>query len=549
MEGFVPWPREFAERYRAAGYWQDRTISEVMDERFRRYGRRWALISDDGRRYTHGELARLTTRLALHLNALGLALYDRVVLQLHNVPELPITYLAVVKAGGIPIAALPAHREAEIAHFVEASGARACVVPASWKGFDFPEMITRVRQSHPSLATVLVAGGETRSGCVSLEELLKDPIEERVDEGVLPRPDPALPATLQLSGGTTGVPKMIPRTHNDYVYIALQSAEVTGLDETAVGLVGIPQQHNFALATPGLLGFLARGGCEVLSASPDAESLLSLIERHRVTHISAVPALVLSLLNHPRRGSYDLSSLRAAFVGGSKLNREVAVRMRPELGCEVQQVLGMAEGPLLFHRPDDPEEVRWETQGRPISPGDELRIVDPASGEPVPSGEVGELWFRGPATIRGYFRAPEHNAVAFSPEGFYKSGDLVRLHPSGNVVVEGRIKDCINRGGEKISAEEIENHILAHPAVANCAVVSMPDPILGERACAYVVLRPGGQMSLPTLSGFLTEERKIARYKLPERLEVVETLPLTAVGKVNKKALREKIQAELESGR
>jgi non-ribosomal peptide synthetase component E (peptide arylation enzyme) len=207
----------------------------------------------------------------------------------------------------------------------------------------------------------------------------------------------------------------------------------------------------------------------------------------------------------------------------------------------------MAEGPLFWTRRDDPDEVRFETQGRPQSPADEFKIiVDPLTEREADPGEMGELWCRGPHTIRGYFRAEEHNAKAFSVDGFYKSGDLVRLHPSGNIVVEGRLKDCINRGGEKISAEEIENHILSNPKVNICACVSMPDPVLGERACAFIVLKDGQELTLNELNRFLTEERRIAKFKLPERLELVDVLPLTNVGKLNKAAMRAIISEKLE---
>ena len=256
--------------------------------------------------------------------------------------------------------------------------------------------------------------------------------------------------------------------------------------------------------------------------------------------------MIIGMLNYPDRNQYDLRSLEMILTGGQKLNPEVAYRIRPELGCDVQQVLGMAEGPLLWTRRNDPDEVRFGTQGRPQSPADEFKIVDPATEIEVMPGEMGELWCRGPHTIRGYYRAPEHNAKAFSADGFYKSGDLVRLHPSGNIVVEGRLKDCINRGGEKISAEEIENHILANSQVNICACVAMPDPVLGEKVCVFVVLKPGKELTLAELNRFLLEERRIAKYKLPERLELLDTLPLTNVGKLNKVALRAAIAAKLE---
>lgn len=539
--GFIPWPKEFAQQYRDAGYWSDETIGEILEKRFERFASKTALISEDGTELSYSELNRLTTRLAIHLNQLGLKLYDRVIHQIPNSPLSVLTFLGTLKAGAIPIMTLPPHREAEIMHFAKLSGASGYAIPGQAKGFDFQELAGEVQKKCPTMGMVLVAGDAPRPGCHSIDTLLRDPIEERIGAGVLPRPNPDLPAVLQLSGGTTGIPKLIPRTHNDYAYNFLRSAEVCGLDESIAMLIAIPQAHNFAFACPGLLGVLATGGCEVITATVSTDHLMGLIQRHRVTHFVGVPTMILGLLNHPERRKYDLSSLRMILTGGSKLNPEVAVRLRPELGCDVQQVMGMAEGPLFWTRLDDPDEVKLFTQGRPQSPGDEFRIVDLATNEDVAPGEMGELWCRGPHTIRGYYRADEYNAKAFSSDGFYKSGDLVRLHPSGNIVVEGRNKDCINRGGEKISAEEIENHILAHPGVLNCGVVSMPDPLLGEKACAYVVLSPETSLTLAGLCDFLTRERKIARFKLPERLETVEALPLTNVGKVNKKALREHI--------
>ena len=217
------------------------------------------------------------------------------------------------------------------------------------------------------------------------------------------------------------------------------------------------------------------------------------------------------------------------------------------MGRVLTQVFGMAEGLLCYTRDDDPEEVVVHTQGRPVSSDDETRIVD-EDGRPVAEGEVGELHCRGPYTIRGYYRAAEHNRVAFTADGFYRTGDMVRRHAGGNLVVEGRKKDLINRGGEKISAEEIENLILAHPRVLNAAVVAMPDPVLGERACAYVIARPGPVPTLAELNRYLLDERRIAKFKLPERLEVRDRFPTTAVGKVSKQQLRDELRALLEQG-
>lgn len=545
FEGFTQYPEEFSRSYREKGFWKDKTISQVLDERFIRYAENTILIADDGSRYTYQDFDTLVTRLALHLNVLGLKLYDRVVLQLPNDPQVLITYLAILKAGGIPIMALPPHQEAEIGYFAEFTSATALAIPDVFHKNDKQEMASNIMAEKSSaLELVLVSGGKPRTGFFSLDALLADPIEKRENPSILPLPDPDMPAVFQLSGGTTGIPKLIPRTHNDYVYNFLCNAEVCELNQNTVLLSTIPLEHNFAIACPGFKGVISQGGCAVISGNTSPQKTFELIQHHNATHWIAVPAMIIGLLNHPERSKYELSSLEVILTGGSKLNPEMARRIRPELGCDVQQVLGMAEGPLFWVRLDDPEEVKLHTQGRPQSDGDEFKIVDPFGNE-VPAGDVGELWCRGPHTIRGYYRAPEHNAKAFSEDGFYKSGDLVRLHPSGNVIVEGRIKDLINRGGEKISAEEVENHILAHPDVDNCACVAMPDQVLGERACAYIVLKPKSIMTLESLNEFLLNEQRIAKFKLPERLEIIEFLPLTNVGKVNKKTLRKMVSDKL----
>jgi 2,3-dihydroxybenzoate-AMP ligase len=342
---------------------------------------------------------------------------------------------------------------------------------------------------------------------------------------------------FQLSGGTTGLPKVIPRTHDDYLYNSVAFAEVTHFDRDSVLLVSIPAAHNFPLACPGIQGALLLGARIVLAPSPDPETVFRLVEKERVTWIPAVPASVIAWLNHPARTRHDLSSIRALVVGGSRLNPEPARAAWDAFGPVLIQVYGMAEGLLCATRATDSLAVILETQGRPMSADDEVRVVD-ESGRPVPCGEIGELECRGPYTIRGYYRAEEHNRTAFTADGFYRTGDLVRLHPSGNLVVEGRRKDTINRGGEKISSEEIENLLLAHPAVLNAAVVAMPDPVLGERACAFVILRSGATLTLAELSDFLIHDRRVAKFKVPERLELCERFPTTAVGKIAKTALR-----------
>ncbi len=536
LDGVVPFPLDFAQRYRDKGYWRDRPLAREFADAFAAFGPRVAVI-DGERRLSYAEIDRLSDNLALNLLALGLTPLDRVVLQLPNVAEFAVLYFALQKLGAIPIAALASHRYAEASQLTRLAQAAACVYPERQGDFAFAPMIARVKAENPCLRWPIVLG-RPGPGELSLGELIERP-------ATLPKAalaalalDPVDPCIFQLSGGTTGVPKLIPRTHNDYVYNSRTAAEVCGVERDSVLLLALPIAHNLPLACPGLQGFLLSGGRVVLSASTRPEELFPLIEKHRVSHLKVVPALLIRLISHPAVTQYDTSSLRYIQSGGQRLQPEVRLKTRALIpSCFVQENFGMSEGTLFFVRRDDPEEVRLETVGRPISPDDEVRLLDDDDNE-VPDGEVGELCVRGPYTLRGYYGAAEHNAKAFTRDGFYRSGDLMRRHPSGNYMVEGRKKDLINRGGEKISAEEIENLILSHPAVQNVACIAMPDPQLGERMCACVIPRAGHNLTLDELLSFLSG-KEIARFKLPERLELMSDFPLSTFGKVSKKSLVE----------
>jgi 2,3-dihydroxybenzoate-AMP ligase len=546
LEGVVPFPPDFARRYRAKGYWRDKPLREEFAAAFAAHAERVALI-DRERQFTYREIDRLSDNLALNLLALGLKPLDRIVLQLPNVAEFVLLYFALQKIGAIPIAALASHRHNEASQFVCIAQAVACAYPERQGEFAFAPMVRRIQAESPCLRWPIVLGA-AGPGELSLAELIERPAalpRRALDEL---RIDPADPCIFQLSGGTTGVPKLIPRTHNDYAYNSRIASEVCGVERDSVLLLMLPIAHNLPLACPGLQGFVLNGGRVVLSASTRPEEVFPLIERHRVTHIKVVPALLIRLIHSAAARQYDTSSVRWIQSGGQRLQPEVRLRTRELIpGAFVQENFGMSEGLLMFARRDDPEDVRLETVGRPISPDDEVRLLDEDDNE-VPAGEVGELCARGPYTLRGYYGAPDHNAKAFTADGFYRSGDLMRQHASGNYMVEGRKKDLINRGGEKISAEEIENLILGHPAVQNVACVAMPDPELGERMCACVIPRPGASLTLPDLVSFLAAS-EIARFKLPERLELMAEFPLSTFGKVSKKALVEQVTAKLAAER
>jgi 2,3-dihydroxybenzoate-AMP ligase len=544
LDGVVRFPPEFAARYRAKGYWEDRSLRDVFGNLFAKYADRVAIIDGD-KSVTYAQLNERSERLALNLLDEGLQPLDRVIMQLPNVGEFACLYFALQKIGCIPIMALPTHRYREINQFVQLSGAVACATPDKTKDFDYRDVVRRIRDNNKTLRLGIVLG-EAANGFLSLTELIERTSKYTARELNDIQIDPEDPAVFQLSGGTTGIPKLIPRTHNDYVYNSKMAAAVTGVAADKILLNVLPLAHNLPLACPGLQGYFLHGGKVVLSNSTRSQDIFRLIERHRITHIAVVPALLIRLINDPSIKNFDLSSLQVIQSGGQRLQPEVRRRTKELIpSATVQENFGMAEGMLLFVRLDDPEEVRMETVGRPVSPDDEIRLVDDEDNEVSP-GEVGELLARGPYTLRGYYGVPEYNARAFSFDGFYRSGDLMRRHPSGNYMVEGRKKDLINRGGEKISAEEIENLILTHPAVQNVACVPMPDPILGERMCACVILRQGKALTLEQLVGFLMKE-EIAKHKLPERLEIMEDFPLSAFGKVSKKDLTEKIALKLKT--
>ncbi len=536
LEGVVPFPPEFSRRYREKGYWRDRSLAEEFASVFKRYAERIAFI-DRGARVTYSEVDDVSDRLALNLLDAGLAPLDRVVVQLPNVIEFVYLYFALQKIGCISIAALATHRFLEVSQFAKLSGASACVTPDRHGDFDFTEMVRRVRREAESVKFSIVLG-DAPADFLSLAELISRPPKKSAEVLRKLKIDPTDPAIFQLSGGTTGVPKLIPRTHNDYAYNSRIAAKVCGVAGDSVLLLALPIAHNLPLACPGLQGYMLQGGKVVLSVSAKPEDLFALIERHRVTHLKVVPALLIRLISDPDIARYDLSSLRVIQSGGQRMQPEVRIRTKQLIpSATVQENFGMSEGMLFFVRLDDPEDVRLETCGRPLSPDDEVRLVDD-EGKEVPPGEVGELTCRGPYTLRGYFGVPEYNARQFTPDGFYRSGDLMRQHASGNYMVEGRKKDLINRGGEKISAEEIENLILGHHSVRNVACVPVPDPELGERMCACIVLHKGRALSFDELIHFL-EGKDMAKIKLPERLMILDELPLSNFGKVAKKRLSE----------
>lgn len=548
LDGFTPFPDDFAERYRAKGYWEDQTIAQRFHDACIEHAERIA-ICDASTQLSYTQLHQHAEKVALNLLDQGLQPGDIVVLQLGNGLEFACLYFAFQMIGVRPILALHTHRYRELRQFVEIAGAVATFTADKSKDCDFIDIINRIETETTTLTKKFVLG-ENAEGFISINALMTQKSSRDTSDliAIQQQLDPCEPALFLLSGGTTGIPKLIPRTHNDFICNSKLATEYTGIDENSVMLIVLPMAHNLPLACPGMQGFIRKGAKVVLHNNARAEEVFNLIETHKVTHIHVVPALLIKWMNHECINNYDLSSLKVIQSGGQSLQPETRQLTESRLpNCFVQENFGMAEGLLMFVHLDDPREVRLQTIGRPVCGDDEVKLVDD-NGQEVPFGEVGEMWCRGPYTLRGYFRAPEHNANSFTEDGFYRSGDMMRQHESGNYIVAGRKKDLINRCGEKISAEEVENLILSHDSVKNVACVAMPDPVTGEKMCAYVVLQPHKTLEFGELSDYLLSQ-EIAKFKLPERLEVVDHFPLSSFGKVSKKDLVAMITAKLEQER
>ena len=544
LEGCVPWPEDLAARYRAAGLWEGLTVFEMVERTAARDPDRIAVVHED-RRVSYADLLGVAGRLAGSFAALGLRPLDRVVVQLPNGLDFVHVFLALARLGAIPVMALRAHRHTEVEHFIRASGAVGYVIADGASKFDFGEMAAQMQAKFPALRHVVVAG-EPRAGQVALAALLPARgAAVSADEAPIARPDPGEVATMLLSGGTTSISKLIPRTHEDYVLNARLCAQAAGFGPSTVLLAILPLGHNYNLASPGLLGAFHAGGTVVIASSTDTDHVFSLVEREHVTVIAAVVPLITNWLRAGVPQRYDLSSLEVVQNGGARLPPELRSRLRAEFGCMPQEVYGTAEGLINMTRRDDDDEALLHSSGAPVSEFDEIKVIGDDDLE-VADGQAGELVTRGPYTIRGYYRAEAKNAEAFMEGGWYRMGDIVRRR-GRHVYAEGRRKDLINRGGEKINCDEIESLLIAHPKVKWVALVAMPDPVFGEKACACVVPQPGQTPTLEELVAFLRTHR-IAAFKLPERLELMTEFPLSPVGKILKRELRETIEAKLTAG-
>ena len=529
------WPEDVRARYRAAGYWTRETFPAFIEDRTVRFADNLAVAGTDAsgaaQSWSYAELSARVRLAAARLAASGIEPGDRVVVALPNITEYLEVVLGLFRLGALPVFALPSHRELELTQFCVLTDAAALVLAV---GAD--------RIDHAALyATVSAQAADRGVRPPTLIDVATWASGPAGKIPPVPRVDAEQVAFLQLSGGTTGVAKLIPRTHADYLYSVRASAEICGLDASTRALIVLPAAHNFPMSSPGILGVLHTGGAIVLARDPSPRTAFRLIAEHGVTDAALVPPLAQAWIAAARRRRPDLGTLRTVQVGGARLADSVAPAVREVLGARLQQVFGMAEGLVNYTRADDPDELVHGTQGTPISADDELRIVD-ADDRDVPDGAEGALLVRGPYTIRGYYRSPTADIESFTADGYYRTGDLVRRLPSGHLIVTGRDSDLINRGGEKVSTEELEGFTLTHPAVLDAVAVGVPDPYLGERVVLVARTQPDAPQ--PDLIGHLRGVG-LATYKVPDAVVFLDTLPATHVGKNSRRELRRMLATTL----
>jgi 2,3-dihydroxybenzoate-AMP ligase len=547
LPGVVPHPTGAVDRYAAAGAWGTRSLPTAFRQAATIYAGRTALITPDIR-LTYRELDARSDAVAARLLSSGLLPGERVLLQLTNSATAVVAWYGLLKAGLIPVCTLAIHRRLEIEQIGRKCGAVAHLVQADFPSFDLVALAQEVAGLLPAMRQLLTVGAAPGKPGLRIENMQDHEISDTEQAELLQIAeslDVHGPAVLQLSGGTTGTPKIIPRLHAEYRYNADLTSSWWGHTEQSVLAFGLPLAHNAALVN-GL--HAAHGtGAALLLATPPADVMLPMMAKHGATWTMSPPGLAREYLSHP---AFDdaVARLGTWVLTAARVPRPVFDELTGR-GVHVTQAFGMSEGLFLFTPLDAPADLRAQTVGVPISPLDEVRVLRPGTEAEVIEGESGELAARGPYTIRGYLAAPDRDREAFTAEGFYRSGDLVRARRYQGTLsysIEGRVKDLIDRGGEKINAEEVELLVARHPAVAEMALVGMPDPRLGERGCAYVV--PRDPQNPPTLAGICAhlEAEGLAKYKWPERLELIDALPRTQIGKVSKVTLRADIGAKLE---
>ena len=545
LDGFTPYRTEDAKRYKRLRWWGDLTFGDILDRAADRYPDKEAFV-DGASRLTFAQARDKVNRLAISLMNLGIEPTERVLVQLPNWNEFVTVYFALQKIGAIDVLLIDRYRAYEINHLIRLSGAATWVLPWKYRKTDYSPIIQEVlKESHQMKNVIVVRGGDQRDH-LSLEALIEDAelTEKNMAALAQRRPDPMQVAHMGPTGGTTGLPKVVPRTHNDLICSSDHVAKAWEMDATDICLLVGPIGHDLTF-TKGFLVSVLTYGKTVFLDSIDLDNICRAIEREKVTALVWVPTLARRLVGFEGLDNYNLRTLKKMHCGGGASLPDLIKSVREKLGCAFFNAYGATEGQSTLTRSDDPPEILYTTVGKPTCPYDSYKVVD-RDGKELPPNTPGELLIKGPGVFTGYYRNPEENEKMFDKEDYFKTGDVAKIDEKGNVTLVGRIKEMINRGGESISAVEVEKLIADHPDVVLVAVVPMPDPEMGERVCAYIQPRPGARLHFIDILSFL-RERKASVLHFPERIEFVDAMPFTKAEKVDKGALVRDIERKIKS--
>jgi 2,3-dihydroxybenzoate-AMP ligase len=544
LEGFVPYNEQDVEKYIKNGYWRDMTFGDMLDKIANSCPAKEALV-DDNNRLTYAQLRDKVNRLAIGFIRLGIRPQDRVLLQFPNWSEFIYTYFALQKIGAIPVLLIARYAQTEINHLCKLTGAVAWIGPEKHRNRDYIPIVKDVVKDNPNLKRIILVRSEANNDFLSLEQLIDKAAltEPNLNQLASRKPDPMEVAHMGPTGGSTGLPKVAPKTHSSYLSRAEYTASAWELNNDDICLVVAPVGHDLSFSIVICPAMFVQAKL-VLVDSTDPHDILRMIEREKVTAVGWVPPLAERLVNCDELERYNITSLCKMYCGGQHSPPELIRLVQHKLDCQYINGYGGTEGHNTMTRLDYTPSIIHTTVGKPACPYDEYKIIDPASGEELPPKNPGELAVKGPTVFSGYYNAPEENETSFTADGFFKTGDLAMIDAEGNIILTGRIKDIIKRGGENISPIEIESLINTHPDVARVSVIGMPDPVLAERICAYIQCKSGKILSFESIIDYL-KEKGASVLQLPERIEFVDSLPLTEAGKTNKRLLKEDIKRKL----
>lgn len=540
--------QEMYDDYFSKGLWTMDTTSDLWERNAERYPDKEAFV-DGKRRATWFQLKQMSDRVGLSLLELGLKRDEFIFTLLPNCVESFIMRVACEKAGLLCGSALMTIREMEIEHVLKAFDGVGIAIPVEFRGFHYLDAVREMQARLPRLKYIFVSGDEVPPRTLSIEAMMEHLLEKRYPADWFK--DTKIPATevsiIGFTSGTTGMPKGSEHVQCARIAMARAYGEGPKINENDIVLNIISPVGGLSSA------FCYNGSATLVSAKVvlldvwSPEKTFALIEKEKVTILLAVPAQLAQIVRDPNIGKYDLRSLRCICTSTAPLPPSLARDIEEAFKVPVVNLYGQFDAGLISGVSiDDPPEARRNTVGKPLR-DNVISIVD-EEGREVPAGEVGEVIYTGPTASSGYYRDLETTLKVWGTlgrEGRCRSGDLGRFDKDGNLILVGRKKDVIIRGGQNIYPAEVEGLLLTHPKINGAAIVPMPDPIMGEKACAYVTLKPGEQLGFDEMLSFL-KSKKIANYKLPERLEIRAELPLKGHQKVAKAALCQDILQKLK---